>query len=241
MLRSIYTYIKIALFAIYIEPRYWKIKRLDKANRIDKKDAILLKTAKQLAKVVLNPLKIKVKFEGKEHLPKDGTPYILTPNHSSLLDIPILFEVLDGLIGFVSKEENKKIPFFGRWISLIYSVYIDRSSARNAIKSLNKGAEIIKAGHPQVIFPEGTRTRDGKVLEFKAGSYKLAKKADALVIPVAITGAYDILKKGSYFVRPGTVKVKFFEPINSELDTFEMAEFTQNLIAREIEKEAKGV
>ncbi len=237
MLRTIYTYIKLFLFLLYIEPRYWKIKRLEKAGKIAEKDAILLKTSKGLAHCVLPPLKIRVTVEGKENIPKDGRPYILTPNHSSLLDIPILFEALDEVTGFVSKEENQKIPFFGRWIRLIYSVYIDRSSARNALKSLNKGVEIIKAGHPQVIFPEGTRTLDGKILEFKAGSYKLAKKADALVLPVAIIGAFDIFKKGSKFVKPGHVIVKIFEPIDSDLDTFEMAELSQNVIAKEVAKQ----
>ncbi len=236
MLRTIYTYIRVGLFLLFVEPRYWKIKRLDKAGRIEEKDAILLKTSKQLADCVLNSLKIDVLVEGEENVPSDNTPYILTPNHSSLLDIPILFRAMDNLTGFVSKKENKKIPFVGRWISLLYSVYIDRSSARKAIASLNEGAEIIKSGHPQVIFPEGTRTLDGSLLEFKAGSYKLAKKADALVIPVAITGAYEIFKKGSRFVKPGTVTVKYFKHLNSDLETHEMAEITKSLIEKEIEK-----
>ncbi len=241
MLRSIYTYIKIVLFAIYIEPRYWKVKRLDKADRIDEKDTILLNTSKQLAKVVLKPLKVKVEVEGKENIPKDNTPYILTPNHGSHIDIPIVFEAMDGLIGFVSKVENQKIPFFGRWIRLIYSVYIDRSSARNAVVSLNKAAEMIKAGHPQVIFPEGTRSDDGSLNEFKAGSYKLAKKAGALVIPVAIIGSYEVLKKGSMIAKSGTVKFKIFEPLDAGLDTHEMAKKTEELIAAEMKQNNKGV
>ncbi len=237
MLRTIYVLFRLIIFLIYIEPRYWKIKSLEKKGLIKEKDEILRKTADGFCEVVLKSANIQLNVEGSANLPKD-TPFVLTPNHSSLLDIPIILFALGDITGFVSKIENKKLPFFGRWISLIYSVYIDRSSARNAIKSLNEGAEIIKNGHSQVIFPEGTRTLDGSLNEFKAGSYKLAKKAGAKVIPVAIVGAYDLHKKGSISIKSGLVKVKFFEALDSNLDTNEMAEISQKLISEEI---ARGV
>lgn len=236
MLRTMIAFTKVFLYLISIEPKYWKIKRLEREGRIAEKDAILMKITKDIASSVLSTLKIQVEVEGKEHIPSDGTPYILTPNHSSILDFPVLFQALDQVTGFVSKIENRKIPFIGRWISLIYSVYIDRSSPRSAVKSFNVGVEMIKSGHPQVIFPEGTRSRDGKLLEFKAGSYKLAKKAEAKVIPVAIVGIHRLSKGGKNGFKPGTVKVIFFEALDSTLDTIEMAEISQKRIAERVQE-----
>ncbi len=241
MLRTLYVYFRIIVFFVIRESRYWKIKSLDKQGKIEEKDVLLLKTSQEIADCILNSAKIKVEVEGKENLPPEGEPYILTPNHSSFFDVPIILLAVGRLIGFVSKKENKKLPFFGRWVHLLYSVYIDRSSTRSAVKSLSEGAEFIKKGYPQVIFPEGTRTNDGRVQDFKAGSYKLAQKASAKVIPVSITGAFDLMKKGSFLMKPGTVKVKFFSALNPDLDTSEMALESQTLISNEVEKGVKRI
>lgn len=236
MFRALCLYIWIFFFFLSVEPRYRKIKRFERENKIAEKDELLLKTIRELYAGVIKRAGIELLIEGKENIPDDGCSFVATPNHSSFLDIPIMLAVFDREMGFVSKKENAKVPFVGRWITVIYSVYIDRTSARNAIKSLSDGAEIIKSGYPQVIFPDGTRSTDGKVHEFRAGSYKLAQKAKAAVLPVAISGTFESMPKGKFIVRPATVKVKIFPPMDSvEMSTGEMAEKCQNMISEYVE------
>lgn len=236
MLRAIYLLIRLFFFFIFVEPRFWKIKRLEKEGNVEEKDKILIKTIREFNNIVFGISNVKIIVEGSENIPPVGTSFVVTPNHSSFFDIPLILFAFDRVIGFVSKKENGKIPFVGRWITVFYSVFIDRTSAREAIKSMSAGVEIIKAGHPQTIFPSGTRSIDGKVNEFKAGSYKLAQKSNVPVLPVAIAGAYKVLPKGSLKVVPSTVKIKIFEPLDSStLSTNEMAEISQKLISDYIE------
>ncbi len=226
---------KVLGFAIACEPRFWKVKSLAKQGEIDQKNELLYKTAKQFADVVLRAADVEVVVEGLENLPKQGQPIVFTPNHSSYFDIPIMIYAADRLIGFVSKPENAKIPFIGKWIKESYSVYIDRSAPERAMQALQSGADILRQGHSQVIFPEGTRTKDGQLKAFKAGSYKLAKLSNSIVVPVAIAGATDIVQKGGK-IKATKVRVKFFEPLNQSLNTVEMAKQSQALIATFIKK-----
>ncbi len=236
MFRTIYFFIWLFFFFISVEPKYWKIRRLEKEGKIEEKDRILLEVIKRLTSGILRINKIKVEVEGKENIPPEGSSFLIVANHASFLDIPIVFFVFDRVLGFVSKKENGRVPFIGRWIRVLYSVFIDRSSAREGVKSLIRGAEIIKAGHPQAIFPDGTRSLDGKVHDFKAGSYKLAQKAKVPVVPMAIAGSYQAMPKGRFKIKSVTIKVKVFESRDSsELSTIEMAEKTQAMISEYVD------
>ncbi len=230
MIKSVVFLFKVIGFSISVEPRYWKIKSLTKANKHAEKDQLLRQTAKQFADVVLKSAGVEVIVEGRENLPPKGSPVVFTPNHSSYFDIPIMIHAVDDIVGFVSKPENARIPFIGKWIKESYSVYIDRTSPARAIEGLRAGVEILKQGHRQVIFPEGTRSPSGAVQSFKAGSYKLAKMSDSIVIPVAIVGAADIVQKSGK-IKAQTVRVKFFKPLDQSLNTVEMAKTAQQEIS----------
>ncbi len=234
MLKSIYFIIRVLGFIISAEPRFWKLKSLTKAGKIAEKDQLLRQSSKQFADVVLKAAGVEVVVEGLENLPSRGTPVVFTPNHSSYFDIPIMLYAVGDIVGFVSKPENAKIPFIGKWIEESYSVYIDRTSAVHAKAALQAGAEILKQGHCQVIFPEGTRSHSGAVQTFKAGSYKLAKLSNSVVIPVAIVGAADIVQKNK--INAQKVRVKFFESLDKSLNTVEMAKRSQTIIEQYINK-----
>jgi 1-acyl-sn-glycerol-3-phosphate acyltransferase len=116
-------------------------------------------------------------------------------NHQGLMDIPLIMGWLDRAVGFVAKKELQKVPVLSGWMRAIHSVFLDRSNARKAVESINTAAETIRQGHAIVIFPEGTRSKTGKIGEFKTGSLKLAFNAEAIIQPLSISGTRNIYEK----------------------------------------------
>jgi 1-acyl-sn-glycerol-3-phosphate acyltransferase len=136
----------------------------------------------------------KVRVVGRENLVKPERLCVIS-NHQSLFDIPLLMGWLNIPLGFIAKQELRKVPIVSGWITAIHSAFIDRSNARKAIDSINSGIESIRRGHRIVIFPEGTRSKDGRLSEFKPGSLKLATSAEAVILPVTISGSRRIFEE----------------------------------------------
>ena len=139
----------------------------------------------------------RVKIIGKENLPKKGEKYCIIPNHSSMLDIPAIFYT-GRWPGSVAKKEAYKLPLINILMWTIHCVKLDRKSPKDAIKAIGKSVENIKNGIPMMIFPEGTRSKTGKIGEFKAGSFKIATRANALVVPVVIKNSRQALEDAHY-------------------------------------------
>lgn len=152
----------------------------------------------------------RVTYQGLEHIPL-GRPCIFMANHQSIVDIWALIRILPLSTRFVAKQELFRIPVFGWVLATAGFVSIDRSNRMEAIRSLELAAKRIRSGLSLVMFPEGTRTRDGRLRPFKKGAFHLALRAGVPVVPVAITGSFEIMPPGTLSVRPGTVRV-FFEP-----------------------------
>lgn len=167
-------------------------------------------------------LNMNVAVIGKENIPDEPCCYM--GNHTSILDIPLLIDSAGKCMGFVAKKEMVKTPILGYWMKNYNCVPLDRENAREAIKAIREGANNIKNGYSMAIFPEGTRSKDGKLREFKKGSLKLATMAKAPVVPVSINGAYRAYEIDRKF-KPIDITVTFGEPI-----------YTENL-TREEEKE----
>ncbi|MCX7832700.1 MAG: 1-acyl-sn-glycerol-3-phosphate acyltransferase [Ignavibacteria bacterium] len=160
---------------------------------------------------------IKVITEGEENLPTKES-YLYISNHQSYMDIPILMKALPGNIRFVYKKSINKIPLFGWAMYLAGYIPIDRSDVRDAIKSLKKASKLLKKGLSLVIFPEGTRSSDGAIHEFKKGLTIIAEEAKCNLVPVTIKGSYEILPRGTSKIKSGTVKVKIDRPIEFSKD-----------------------
>lgn len=141
-----------------------------------------------IARLILFMLNVKVHVDGKENLPPAGTPVCFMANHQSLLDVPVVVGSVGIWAGFISKKEIKKVPIVNFWVQSINCVYIDRKSPRSSIEAILKGVQNIKNGIPMFIFPEGTRSKTGQLGEFKNGSLKLATRAKAMIVPIAIKG-----------------------------------------------------
>jgi len=155
----------------------------------------------------------KITVAGRENIPKKGGICFVS-NHCGYFDIALLLAYCGRSIGFIAKKELAFVPFLNVWIFMVGGLFIDRSSPRKAIITMNKGAQRIKSGGSIIIFPEGHRSRGRGLLPFHAGSLKLATMAEAPVVPVAIEGSYDVFEK-TLRVVSAPVKIAFCEPIDT--------------------------
>lgn len=152
--------------------------------------------------------------EGKENIPTDE-PIIYTPNHSGVFDFPAIILNTPKPCAFISKKEAQKIPVVNKWMWLMDCVFIDRKNHRAAHSSLEEAIELVKNGRSMVIFPEGTRSKDGKIGVFKGGAMKIAMETGAKVVPVLLEGTRERLEATGNVV-PGTITVVFLPPIETK-------------------------
>lgn len=153
--------------------------------------------------VFLSGSKIELVIKDKEDFEKTikENAVVLVGNHQSYFDIPVLLAYFPKDIGFVAKKELEKVPFIGSWMKAIKCVFLDRSNPREGIKSIKDAVEKIKTGYSVVIFPEGTRSDDGEVGEFKKGSFKIATDSGVKILPISLKGTIDMHRKGENLVR----------------------------------------
>jgi len=157
----------------------------------------------------------RIHVSGREHLnPRQG--YLFAANHQSNLDPPLLFAYLGQNTGALAKKELTKIPLFKQGFALIHVVPIDRRNRESAIESTRRGAAELRRGYSLMAFPEGTRTVDGKVREFKKGVFFMALEAGVPIVPVVINNTRLVMPKGGNTVTPGDVWLEILPPISTE-------------------------
>jgi 1-acyl-sn-glycerol-3-phosphate acyltransferase len=160
---------------------------------------------------------VKLRVEGYEHVQHDRAA-VYAVNHASNVEPPLLFEALSPLFPRLSvlyKAELRRLPILVRAFDLAGFVPLERSNPDQSLPAIDRAAEVLRAGRSFMIFPEGTRSRTGSLLPFKKGGFIMALKAQAPVVPTAIVGARDAMRKGSFVIRPVTVTVKFSAPIET--------------------------
>lgn len=159
---------------------------------------------------------VRVRAEGLEHVAA-GTPRIVVSNHLSWYDIIAIASVLPGTFLFIGKKELNRIPFFGLAWRAAGHISIDRSDRERAYQGLRRAGERVRAeGAAVVIFPEGTRSRDGRLQPFKRGAFSLAVETGVPVVPTVVQGSYEIMPPGSYAIHARPVRVRFFPPMPVE-------------------------
>ena len=121
-------------------------------------------------------------------------PTLFISNHQSLLDMSIQMAFLKTPYSYISKIENKKIPYVCNWAKTLELIYFDRSDTLSAVSMLRESARLLKKEHNMFIFPEGTRAKDGKLLPLQAGSLKPAYLAKARIVPIVLHDSYDFKK-----------------------------------------------
>jgi len=157
---------------------------------------------------------VRVEVNGLERLEPKQT-YIFTPNHQSLIEVPLWVAYLGRNIAYLGKKEVFKYPIFGYGIRLVGVVPVDRSNSPAAVESAKLATENIRRGKSYVVYPEGTRSRDGGLLPFKKGAFMMAIDAGVPVVPITISGATRIMPKGQIKIFPSTVRVTIHEPIST--------------------------
>jgi len=159
---------------------------------------------------------IDVKVDGVENIPKEKA-VIFMPNHQGHWDYPILFNSLPRRFAFVAKKELFSVPFLGKYMENAGNIPIDRQAGKSAHETLSRVTNAVREGESILVFPEGTRTWDGKVGEFKRGSFHVAFETGAPVVPVAISGSFAIMKRHSWVVNPGKIELKIGKPVTLQV------------------------
>ena len=213
MLRNVPFLIWFVRFLSTIKPLKLNIKKYKAGGEIDLERAEIRKAQDAFADALLDRVKIKLNVSSDGDLPEG--PCVFVSNHQSYWDIPIYCAAIrNQQIGFVAKEELRKIPIFGSWIEEIRSVFIIREDARASLRAIEEGVELLKQGFSLVIFPEGTRSKSREMADFKKGSLRLATKAGVPVVPITLNGSYKAFEEKG-FVQPAVVDFHIHKPIET--------------------------
>lgn len=156
---------------------------------------------------------VRIDVRGMEKLEK-GHNYIFMANHTSNLDPPALIPSVPGRCSVLVKKELFRTPILGIGMRMANLVPVDRSDRESAIESVNAAVAVLRQGLHLVIFPEGTRSGDGRLLPFKKGPFHLAIDSGVFVVPVTMLGTFEIWPKTRFALRPGTATVVFHAPID---------------------------
>jgi 1-acyl-sn-glycerol-3-phosphate acyltransferase len=158
---------------------------------------------------------VKIVVENRATL-DPAQPYVFMSNHASSLDIWTVFVAVPRRIRLIAKKQLGRIPLLGWVMRAGRFIFIDRGNGVAARRSIDEAGQRIHNGDSVLLFPEGTRTRDGALLPFKKGGFHLAVKAGVPIVPIALRGTRELMPAGSYLCRAGTVTAVIGEPIPTQ-------------------------
>jgi 1-acyl-sn-glycerol-3-phosphate acyltransferase len=215
-------------------PRYFKVNRFLKEGKIKERDMLVDSVTSKWAKDLLELAGARVKVIGAENVPLDRT-VLFVSNHQGNFDIPILLGCINKPKAFVAKIEILKMPLIRSWMKQMNCVFLDRSNLRQSLRVMNDATEYLKKGYSMVIFPEGTRSKGKTMGEFKAGSLRIAIKANVPIVPVTINGSYKLMEENGFVIKSAEVEVVISKPIEtaglSKEETNELHEKVLSVIA----------
>lgn len=185
-------------------------KQMDTARKqgdnLAEREAIL-KSATTWSSNVLKMFGADVEVIGKENLPEKG-PVVFVGNHQGYGDILLCLYAFDRFqVGFLAKSTLEKVPWYGKWIKDIRSIYIERDDSRASLKAINEGIELLENGFSLVVFPEGTRSKGPEIQDFRKGPLRLATKPGIPIIPFTIKGSYRFFEEKGYVQKGVTMKM----------------------------------
>ena len=149
---------------------------------------------------------------GQELIPGDE-PVVYIGNHQSYFDIVTTYPYVSGTVGYIAKKEINAVPLLGWWMPLLHGLTFDRDDPKSGIQMIRTAIDQLKAGYSMFVFPEGTRSKDGRLGEFKTGSFKLVTRTGCAIVPVAIKGTARIFEDHIPFLKPSDVNIRFGEVI----------------------------
>jgi 1-acyl-sn-glycerol-3-phosphate acyltransferase len=162
---------------------------------------------------------IRVRVEGAENIPPGVC--IFAANHVSNMDPLAFVPAIPRRVALLAKKELFKVPILSKAMRMAKFVPVERENREAAAGSVETALKYLKGGLSFAVYPEGTRSRDGRLLRFKKGAFLMAIRAKVPVVPVSIAGAQDLMRKGQWSVRPGEVTIRFGPPVDSSEYTVE--------------------
>ncbi len=235
-LTTIYFIIISTLYLVFyggfVLIRGWLLKKF---KGEDESRNYVLREIEKFGKRAFSWLFSKVEIEGLENVPDE--PVLIVSNHQSIMDIPLIL----GFVkrgGFIAKKELEKVPGVSWFIKYLGGVFIDRGNMRQTAREIKKVLKRMEEGTSYIVFPEGTRTEDGSVRDFKKGSLYLAMKTGVKVLPVAIWGTMYLVPKRTLLFSPGKVYAKILPPVDPKdfKSEEELTEHVRRSIVEAVEK-----
>jgi 1-acyl-sn-glycerol-3-phosphate acyltransferase len=156
-----------------------------------------------------------VKVVGKEKLDKKQS-YVFVSNHQGAYDIFLIYGYIGQPIKWVMKQSLRKLPFVGKACEAAGFIFVDNSSPKAAAKTIKDAEEKLKNGASIAIFPEGSRTKTGKMGKFKKGAYQMALDLKLPIVPITINGSYEVMPIHSYFINPHKMELLIHDPIPTQ-------------------------
>ena len=157
---------------------------------------------------------MRVEVEGLDRV-DFSRPHFFAANHQSFLDIAVLYAVLPVPLLFVLKKELGRVPFLGWYVNAMEMILVDRTKRRQSLEALEVCRQRIDRGRSILLFPEGTRSRNGRIGPLKPGVFLPAIDSGTAVVPVALNGPGKVLPPGGFRIRPGTIRVALGEPVET--------------------------
>ena len=233
MIRLILLFIFLTIYFIVSIPIQLFELILEKIN-MDARNKSSLAIVKWGLKVIGFISGVKLEVNGLDNIPDDQA-VLFVGNHISFFDIIVTYPLMKRPTGYIAKKEIRKVPFLSWWMYFVNCIFLDRKNPRQGLKSVLEASEKIKNGTSIFLFPEGTRSKDGKLAEFKDGGFKIATKAKAPIIPIGIQGTSDILENHFPIIKSGKVIVNFGKPVY----TSEMSKAEQKTLPDLVREQVK--
>ena len=171
---------------------------------------------------------VRVRVVGKERIPAGVCLFVA--NHTSAADAPAVVGAIPRRIAILLKESLFKWPIVGPAFLSARFIPVNRNARESALVSVEKAIASLKAGQSFLIYPEGTRSPDGRLQEFKKGAVVMAIKAGVPIVPVACSGAHRVMEKRSLVIHPGEILVEFLEPIDAAAYSFDERELLNDRV-----------
>lgn len=173
---------------------------------------------------------VKVRVEGLARVPSGACLFVA--NHTSSADAPAIVGAIPRRIAILLKESLFKWPIVGQAFQMARFIPVERKNQNSAIASVEKATEALRAGQSFLIYPEGTRSPDGRLQQFKRGAVVMAIKAGVPIVPMVCSGAQRVMKKHSLAIHPGEIVVEFLEPIDASRYSLEQRDELNDRVRR---------
>lgn len=185
-----------------------KFKKLRESGDIEAEKELIWRESGIWAENTAKALRINFEIEGEENIPERG-PLMVYSDHQGMADILSIYYLFRNhfQIGFVSKEEWRKLPVLSTAIEYTRSIFLERENSRAAIRAIEEAKELLSQGFNLAIYPEGTRARCNKPGEFKMAAFKFAEKAGVPILPVTIDGSYKVFEIDNNYHPDETIKI----------------------------------